>query len=288
MPTSFQSDASKDLPAWPAWLEATRVNDNLTACAYDATPPSWRTAIKASLALAHFYFGESSTQRAESIGNSRLGFRRTSQRCPAPWALIVFSQRYAAAARLAAACAAAIFAEVPQVGAICLDGEPQTPALVSLELCGVEDIFQPDATNFAALLDELAENLSTQGRIVIFHEGELDKVAGIIRQRCIPCYEERCPPHLRVDKNANIDIEILAFAHGGKAALNAALLMAGRPDAVFCNPPVPLLPAPDSELTLCPGCECFWLHPGLDPDFFTISRQIFAPWMPLTNLDNAF
>ena len=31
------------------------------------------------------------------------------------------------------------------------------------------------------------------------------------------------------------------------------------------------------SLALSPGCEGFWLHEDLTPDFFTVSRQAFGP-----------
>lgn len=260
--------------SWPAWLEEARVDDGLAASAYEATPPRFRAALKTGLALAHFHFGERVTRVADTARHDRLGFLRVRSCVPAPWALIVISPAYAAAARLTAACAAALLAGVPRVGAVCLGGEPQSAALVSLELSGVEDIFRLDAGRFAALLDALAVSSRPRGRVVILHGGELEAILPDIRKRDIPCHEEHRPPRLRVEEKARIDRELLAFAHGGATALTAA----DAPDAVFR---ADAEAAPDAPLTLCPGCEGFWLHPGLDPQFFTVSRQAFAPWAPL-------
>ena len=38
----------------------------------------------------------------------------------------------------------------------------------------------------------------------------------------------------------------------------------------------PVAPNTDSELLLTPGCEAFWLHPGLTPDFFRCRRRAFS------------
>ncbi|MDE6734868.1 MAG: hypothetical protein K2J64_05330 [Desulfovibrio sp.] len=270
---------------WPEWLEAARVDDSIAGATYEATPARFRAALKTGLALAHFHFGESLSRREESACNGRLGFRRGAIYEPAPWALIVFSPAYAAAARLTAACVAARLAGVAQVGAISLGGEPVAPALVSLELSGVEDMFRLESGRFDALMDELARRPGsrredTLGRVVLLHAGELDEVAKHIRARNIPCFEERRPPRLRVDADAGIDREILAFAHGGTRALEAALTAAGPADAVYRAAAASATPSPDAPLTLCPGCEGFWLHPALGPEFFTISRQVFAPWAP--------
>ncbi|MDE7371242.1 MAG: hypothetical protein K2N07_05790, partial [Desulfovibrio sp.] len=68
--------------------------------------------------------------------------------------------------------------------------------------------------------------------------------------------------------------------HGGPAALDAALTASGPADAVYRAAAGSATPSPEARLTLCPGCEGFWLHPGLGPEFFTVSRQLFAPWAP--------
>lgn len=265
------------LPAsWPAWLEEARVDDGLAASAYEATPPRFRAALKTGLALAHFHFGESVTRVDDTARHDRLGFARVRSCVPAPWALIVFSPAYAAAARLTAACAAALLAGVPRVGAVCLGGDPQGAALVSLELSGVEDIFRLDAGRFATLLDALAAAPGPRGRVVVLHGGELEALAPAIRKQGIPCHEEQRPPRLRVEEATPIDRELLAFAHG--AATVDAALTASPADAVFR---ADAGAAPDAPLTLCPGCEGFWLHPDLEPKFFTVSRQAFATWAPL-------
>lgn len=276
-PEAAKEHAPWDAP-WPEWLEAARVDDGLPGAAYEATPARFRAALKTGLALAHFHFGESLTRREENACSGRLGFTRRAAWAPAPWALIVFPPAYAAAARLTAACAAARLAGVPQVGAICPGGGPLAPALVSLELSGVEDIFQPDAGRLPALMDELATRPGKPGRVVVLHAGELDELAQHIRALGIPCFEERRPPRLRIEAATGIDRELLAFAHGGPAALDAALTAAGPADAVYGSPDAAPAPSPEAPLCLCPGCEGFWLHPGLGPEFFTVSRQVFAPW----------
>lgn len=266
-------------PPWPAWLTASRVADSFAAAAYDATPARFRAAIKTGLALAHFHFGESASRRDEAEASGRLGFQRASSRAPAPWALLILSPAYAAAARLTAACAAALLAGVPHMAALSPGRAPHPSALVSLELSGVEEIFSPAANRLTALLDDLATRPGPAGRVVILHDGDLDQAAQVGRARGLPCYEERRPPRLRVEVGAHIDREILAFAHGGKEALEAALTASGPADAVFRAKGQALTSAADAPLTLAPGCEGFWLHPGLTPEFFTVSRQAFAPWL---------
>lgn len=280
-----RSDASVACSPWPAWLEDSRVDDSLIASAYETTQPRFRAAIKTGLAMIHFHFGESATCRDETVHNGRLGFLRGRSRFPAPWALIVIPPAYAAAARLTAACATALLAAVPYVGAICLGGVPQAAALVSLELSGIEGIFHADAASFTTLLDGLATGPGPRGRLVILQSGELGDIVQAARQHDIPSYDEQRPPRLRVEEGTAIDRELLAFAHGGMAALDDALTATGPVDAIFRPQAATLPPAPDAPLTLCPGCEGFWLHTGLTPEFFTVSRQAFASWTPLPHFD---
>lgn len=272
--------ADAGAPPWPAWLEAARLDDSLAAAAYEATPARFRAALKTGLALAHFHFGESPTRRDGARASGRLGFCEAALCSPAPWALIVLDPAYAAAARLTAACAAALLAGVPEVAALSPGAVPPPAALVSLELSGVEDIFSLDAARVGALLDELAALPGPRGRVVILHDGQLGGMARGIRARGLPCYEERRPPRLRIEEGAPIDRALLAFAHGGTAALEAALTATGPADAVYSPGGEALAPAPDAPLTLTAGCEGFWLYPGLDPDFFTVSRLALAPWAP--------
>lgn len=286
-PAAQDGSAAFAPPPWPAWLTATRVPDSVAAAAYEATPARFRAALKTGLALAHFHFGESASCRDETETSGRLGFQRASSRAPAPWALLILSPAYAAAARLTAACAAARLAGVPHVAALCPGEAPEEAALVSLELSGVEEIFSPAAGRVTALLNELAARPAPSGRIVLLHDGDLDEVTQAVRALGLPCYEERRPPRLRVVPDARIDREVLAFAHGGKCALEAALAASDPVDAVFRPQEQAATPAPDAPLTLAPGCEGFWLHPGLTPEFFTVSRQAFAPCAPRDSAPDA-
>lgn len=276
-PDRDAAEAAAPVAPWPDWLEACRVEDSVAATAYEATPPRCRAALKTGLALAHFHFGESADSRYDAVRNGRLGFLRARRREPAPWALVILSPAYAAAARVTAACAAALLAGVPHVGAICPGATPRPAALVSLELSGVEDIFQPDMTAMAALFEELAALPGPRGRVVLLHAGECADLARLVRRRGIPCHEEARPPRLRVEPDAGIDRDLLAFAHGGPDALEAALRSGAPVDVVYRRPVAGDAPAPEARLTLAAGCEGFWLHPGLGPEFFTISRQAFAP-----------
>ena len=268
--------------SWPQWAEDTRLDDDLAAAAYEATPAPLRAAVKTGLALAHMHFGESTTSQRNEVRNAHLGFWRRSIAHPAPWAVIAFTPAYAAAARLAAACMPALLGGVPLVGAVCVGGAPSRNALVTLELAGVEDIFVLDSAGLCTLLEETQPG---PGRLVLLHRGELDGVGAAARALELPCYEERRSPILCLPKPEAFDLEALAFAQAEalETALDTSLRL--TPDATYLAPvaalghcrerrtgPFPYSGAP----ALTPGCEGFWLHPGLTPDFFRVQRQAFG------------
>ena len=170
----------------------------------------------------------------------------------------------------------AALAGVPLVAAACVDGLPQKAALVSLELTGIEDIFLLDQEKLCSLLQEMP---SRHGRLVLLHAGELAPVHQCARGLGLRCFEESRPPHLRLLHPENFDSGLLAFAQAD--ALHTGAQKNHPPEAVllavehgqhvpghFC--------ADDGLLTLTPGCEGFWLHPGLDPDFFRLRRHAFG------------
>ena len=99
-----RQDVEAEAPSavsWPQWAEDARLDDDLAAEAYEATPAPLRAAVKTGLALAHMHFGESTTSQRNEVRNAHLGFWRRSIAHPAPWAVIAFTPADAAAARLA-------------------------------------------------------------------------------------------------------------------------------------------------------------------------------------------
>ncbi|MBE6441180.1 MAG: hypothetical protein E7022_02455 [Desulfovibrio desulfuricans] len=280
--------ARPGMARWPQWAEAFRLDDDMAAAAYEATPARLRAVVKTGLALAHMRFGEATEERCGEVRNANLGFWRAATAAPVPWAVVAFTPQYAAAARLTAACAAARLGGAPLVGAACVGGAPAQAALVSLELSGVEDVFTLDAAGLRALL---AETAPAPGRLVLLHTGALDETARAARELGIPCFEERRPPALSLPQPEAFDLEALAFAQAeaydsaraqgaSGTPTDSAFAAAGLPDALYLpaeaartaclhgRPPAPLL--------LTPGCEGFWLHPGLSPAFFRTRCEGFG------------
>ncbi len=321
----FFTDQNPEAPqgaSWPQWVEEARLDDGLAAQAYEDTPAQWRAAIKTGLALAHMHFGSDPGRMWDMRSDEHLGFWRRGESHAAPWAIVAFTPAYAAAARLAAACIPAILAGVPQIGAVCVGGQPHRSALVSLELSGVEDIFVLDSPGFHRLLEESPPG----GRLVLLHAGgrapnvELAPTVELARSMGLPCWQEHHSPTLALveadppvngqnpaDDGNRIDLEALYFAQA--EALDAAASVtapsvtapmstdgpsgATTPIARHTQPPDALyLTSGDQDqadllhgkafsasgpgLTLTPGCEGFWLHPGLTPDFFRVHCLTFG------------
>lgn len=286
-PMTTQLHETLDMSAassWPQWLDAARVPDQTVAAAYDGTPASGRAAIKTGLALARQYFGLPVQQEERRWRDSLSGFWLDMSRRPAPWAIVAFTPAYAAAARLAAACIPALLTQVPMLAAVCVGSAAPTPqALVALELCGVEDIFQTDEAEICRLLEEIPTG---PGRLVLLHKGELDMIGQTARSLQIPLFEETVAPSLALPHPEIFDMDALVLAHGAgciKRALTAALPEV--PSAIYTTPeaarahcrladdrPFNLM----APLALTPGCEGFWLHTGLSPAFFTLRRGAFG------------
>jgi hypothetical protein len=152
---------------------------------------------------------------------------------------------------------------------------------VSLDLTGIEDIFALDTTGLCALLEESQPG---PGRLVLLHEGELDSARHAARALGIPCFEERRPPSLVLPDPELFDLEVLAFAQGkaleqalepAHPVIPTALYLSSRGAEGHCRRHR-FGPHHADSLALAPNCEGFWLHTGLSPDFFRVSRLAFG------------
>ena len=181
----------------------------------------------------------------------------------------------------------AILAGVPLTGAFCLGGEPTPEVLVTLELAGVEDAFALPAADFTRLTRELP-----QCRVVLLHglDGDALPERGDLPGRI---WREDALPLFLLPQDTAVDAELLAFAHGPDCTAQALHGEAAQTVLDGGPLPGPCLPAAvleedeaarlamegegaPVELLLTPGCEAFWLHPGLTPDFFRCRRRAFS------------
>ncbi|MBO4300341.1 MAG: hypothetical protein J5861_01935 [Desulfovibrio sp.] len=260
---------------WPQWVEEFRVDDNLLSAAYEGTPARLRASIKTGLALSHMRFGESTEEHCRLVRNTHLGFWRSAHSLPVPWSVVVFSPTYAAAARLTAACAAAMLGGVTLIGAVCVGGTPTKAAMVSLELSGVEDIFTLPATDLLTLLAEISPG---PGRLVLLHTGEMASTSCSIRALNMKYYEECHPPTLALPQPDIFDLEALAFAQAEAFQTVHDKTSPVKLDAIYVDAETAyteclLNQSVQTPLILTPGCEGFWLHSGLTPDFFRIRQE---------------
>lgn len=264
---------------WPPWLDARRLDDDLLAQAYERTDAPRRACVKNGMALLHALWGEYPDAARQECRDAAKGFRHVRSQCPASWALFVLTPGYAAPVRLAAALMPALLAHVPLVGALCAGGNPSTPACVTLELAGIEHIFQTPLTDVPRLLRHMAETAG-QGRIVLLHQGELDPVRRTAEELRLPVWEERRVPLLWIDAAAGHAAELLAWAHPDAAFIPLPATSpqpADRPDALFADREFASREMEEIPLTIHPGLEGCWLHPDLTPEFFRQHRIRMAP-----------
>lgn len=266
--------------AWPEWLESFRVQDEDIALAYDSFPASYRGALKTGLALAQFHFGMSEGNKESILRGSHSGFWRKRRNFPRLWALIAIGRDYRAAARVCAAAVLPILADVELVGAICF-GEASPQTLCALELSGVEDVFCIEESK----LYPLARDMRGRGKGSVAALANMDIVsclAANIDANLFNLFEEGSPPELFV-ADESIDMKLLDFCQGDFIALES--YESGNPDAVYASEDYldKIIaghyagePCSIPRLLLAPGCEGFWLHPGIGPDFFRYTPSAFG------------
>lgn len=141
-------------PRVAAWIERKRIDDALTAEAYEKAGPTCRAAIKTATAMFMRYDAPAREVVHEERSDPSSGFWRSRTVFPAPWAVVAFTPEYTAAARLLGAVMPAIITGVPLIAAVCVGGIPSEPLLTALDLAGIEDIFSLSDVELSALLEE--------------------------------------------------------------------------------------------------------------------------------------
>ena len=270
--------------SWPSWVEQHRIDDALTAAAYENAGPAARAALKTAMAM-YFRYDDSTREIIHEYRSDHMsGFWRSRTVFPAPWAIVAVTPRYVAAARVLAALMPAIISGVSAIACVCVDGEPTASCLATLDLAGIDDVFSLSAAELSALLEETQPG---PGRIVLLHTGELDILRRQARSLHIPCFEERRAPVLTIPRPELFDLDVLTFAQGEDCVQRALHSPApAAPDVLYASgeavqnhclakthTPFSLGMAP---LALAPGCEGFWLHHGLGRSFFLAHRVGFG------------
>lgn len=247
----------------PPWLEKKRIPDAWLAEAYEQTPAKCRAAIKTGMAITHFHFGEQESLLKKERLATRLGLRERVCSAPAPWTLLIIHSDFLAAAQIGAAAILPALADANPPLAICLGGKLNAAVFATLELCGIEDIMALTEAECGNLLHELAQKDCPAGRIVFCHQGGLEKFVNLAGKLRFLTYETAASPRLLLLAPEDFDSEILQFCLGKLPETDdqAAKLW----DAIYYKPGQQI---PKSRLALKPGCEGFWLHPGLNLEFF--------------------
>lgn len=289
-PLSLAPEAS----IWPQEFEAARCPDAAFASAWEIIPSTFRAAIKNAIALAAFHFGETAPRQGYSQCDFTHGFSQKTYLEAVPWAAIIFDAKFKAPARLAASCLLAALCGVRDICAISAGGAPLPQTLVTLELCGIEDLFCPQTENLPAAFAKL----TPEGRITIFDKPEiaclLKDLTGVITH-----IEDRRPTLFMPDPR-NFDLEALSLAQGAcpeellapKEGPLDALYIEHSHSANGCAPEIGQFasekkPAcPQARLTLGPGLEAFWLLENYGPEFFRTSKSSFV-WLPAAQTNDA-
>lgn len=247
----------------PDWFDKFRIDDAKLGAAYDSAQPQWRAALKTGIAISHFQFGAADAQSANLRISDQLGLKTSVNQVRARWVLLFIGDDVAAAARICALAIAPRLAGVDDVYAV-IAGKPKQQALLSLELCGIEDIFCAGSQDCTKLLRYVTTLGETYGRICFLHEGKLDKLAHS-NPLSEGCMNLRHRPHLLLASPKGFDKECLEFCQGRQIETrkDSDLLW----DAVFTGADQDARKFA-SRLYLGPGCEGFWLFSDLMPAFF--------------------
>lgn len=243
----------------PEWFEEYRLADEPLAASYEETPASWRALLKTGIALSHFHHGSVDAETESRRVSERLGIKEITAKKPVAWAMLVIGADVDAAARISALAIVPRLAGVSEVYAI-LASRSAPGALVSLELCGIEDIFAAPVEICSKLLADVNDSDALSGRICFLHHGSL---AGLSVPGSIPALDLSKKPAILLETPEAFDLAALEFCQGTEISLDRDLCRFW--DARLTNRKGGTIA---SRITLGPGCEGFWEFQDLNPDFF--------------------
>lgn len=267
-------DSTTALPL-PEWLESRRVSEELFTLAYDNCGSKNRAALKTGLAFASFHFNGYRLEERCEIKNPLAGFDSVQIRRPYEWCAIFFEASFSASARLCAAAILPVLANVRNIFAIAIGGEPSLNALASLELCGIDDVFQLSEKEAQGLISEMskAESSRVNGKICLIHSGQKTP-SWLASESGLPFCALSANVNIQVQNTAIFDLDALAYAQNWKPgdfnpAKSIDCIFADKLDAIEEHSP---------SIVFGPGLEGCWLYPGLGPEDF--SRRLQGFFMP--------
>lgn len=255
------------MPEFPAWINQCRISDSLIDAAYESAPPLCRAALKTAIALAANYFNPRQIESDCGIIAPRQGFGYKTRTRPCDWAALVFETDYPCAL-LTAAAVLPVLCGVKNVFALCPDGLPNIPQITALTLCGVEDIFSINPDQLSTLLTQL------QGSGRVFFSTDQSGISLQNMNSDLLIYREPASLKLLMPEPC-VDASLWNFLHGAAKPDQAPLPGVFYDAAYYENAPENWHEIP-ARLILSPPLAGFWLHPRLEPDFFTCEKTLFC------------
>lgn len=249
------------------------------AAAYRSTTPQQRACIKQTLALAQAVYGEAPFCQHSHFEKPALGFTYSYSSLAVPWVVMLMSQGFASAPRLASALMCARLAGVKEIFPVWLGDEACPPSLLcALELCGIEQAFRCKLQNIGPLLATLTQHAGG-GRALNFASAQPETCLSILQGAIstgVPCWTDHAPHigcHLGAQEPETI-MEMLLWAHpDAKLSFVSDIPIGASIDAVYSkNHCQQTDMAPLCLSTDLAGC---WLHSSLESSFF-MQKKISA------------
>lgn len=247
---------ARDLSRRLAGLQNRLVDDSLFLQAHETASPGVRAAIKTAIALHIFHFGRQNGQRRNFLRDEFAGFCSEVEENPLPCTLICLPSHYRYAASLCAAAMLPILAGVPSISCVLVGQSPEAKLLLTLELCGVEEVYCCGEKEVETLFRKTGKG---EEKIFLLHDGSLAHLAELLAERKLNYIDEHETPHPEIEERSNH--EALEFGFGSDIAGGSCVI--GNS-------------APSSRLVLGAGCECFWLFDTLTPANFKAYRRKFS------------
>lgn len=267
----MKTDAEKEaVPPLPEWLEEYRVSEKLFTAAYEQCPSACRTALKTGLALASYHYENHGRECRREIINQDVGSISVFRQRPLDWAVFFTDASFSASARLCAAFALPVLANVAEIRVIAIGREIALPCLAACELCGINDVFLLQENIAKKMIDALNDipSNANSGKICVIHSNE-SKIDQLFQQRNFSLVEINGHANIRVLKPELFDLRILSYAQSWLPENYNPQIST---DCVYSDNDSAML---DSPLVLGPGCEGLWIYPGLSPDDFAFASNAF-------------
>lgn len=255
--------------AWPESLERARIQDSLVEEAYERTPARLRSLLKAGIALSHFHYGSLPSMQVSELENSHAGYWQKIINKPVDWACLFFDGAEAATAFICAAAMLPVLANVPNVFAVSC-GSPGSRLLVSLELCGIEDVFILEPDQCSELIGQLCGRARGTGRICALNCEFPQLPMGSPQNSPVPLASLKNPERLLLKSPAAFNQDDLEFCLGRVPPTQ----MEGPAQCIYVE--APAVDRQNADLKLGPGCEGFWLFSPPGTAFYQQSCFCFG------------